>query len=134
MKQQDATKLLAALMILIMIIVPVAYMVTGPAPDNERTGEEEFEGYRYNPEFWTVNEPFESISDALNMTPYGVVNARYADIEIMTPQMIQWAKGELPIDDVNSLYKSNTTRLFYAEMKNNSFLLLSTMLPEKNDF
>jgi hypothetical protein len=139
MKQQDAYKLLAAFMILIMIIVPVAYVVTSPRSDlAAQTPEQQSQQEKYNPEFWSVNQPFDSISDALNMTPHGVVTANYVDIESMTPQMVQWARMELPIlNEVDSIYKSNTTRMYYASLqygKNISFLLLSTMFPEKNDF
>ncbi len=140
MKQQDAYKLLAAFMILIMIIVPVAYMVTSPGSElTQQTQEQQSQQEKYNPEFWVVNQPFYSISDALNMTPPGAVTANYADIESMTPQMIQWVRqdggiGSL-INEVDSkIYKSNTTKMYYAGLQNNSFLLLSTMLPEKNDF
>jgi hypothetical protein len=52
----------------------------------------------------------------------------------MTPQMIQWVITQLPVNEVDSLYKSNTTKMYYAGLQNNSFLLLSTMFPERNDF
>ncbi len=135
MRQEDAYKLLAAFMILIMIIVPVAYVITSPRDElTPQTNEQQSQQDQYNPEFWVVNQPFYSISDALNMTPDGAVTASYADLESMTPQMVQWAKTQLPVDDVDSLYKSNTTKMYFAGLQNNSFLLLSTMFPEKNDF
>ncbi len=135
MRQEDAYKLLAAFMILIMIIVPVAYVVTSPRDElTPQTNEQQSQQDKYNPEFWVVNQPFYSISDALNMTPDGVATADYADLESMTPQMVQWAKTQLPVDDVDTLYKSNTTKIYFAGLQNNSFLLLSTMFPEKNDF
>ncbi|MFZ2410105.1 MAG: hypothetical protein WAW23_00900 [Candidatus Methanoperedens sp.] len=140
MKQQDAYKLLAAFMILIMIIVPVAYVVTSPRSDTEsQTTPEESPQDKYNPEFWVVNSPFDSISDALKVTPVGAVSASYADIESMTPQMIQWTKTRLPVNDVDALYKSNTTKLYYASLPSfqqgaPNFLVLSTMFPEINDF
>jgi hypothetical protein len=140
MKQSDAYKLLAAFMISIMIIVPIAYMVTSqnvaqqtPAPPPPQD--------KYNPEYWVVNQPFYSISDALNMTPSGAITADYVDLGSMTPQMIQWVRTEgLPIiNEVDSLYKSNTTIMYYASLPSfqkgvPNFLLLSTMFPEKNDF
>lgn len=140
MKQQDAYKLLAAFMILIMIIVPVAYVVTSPRGDTtEENQKPESQPEKYNPEFWVVNSPFDSISDALKVTPVGAVSASYADIESMTPQMIQWTKTRLPVNDVDALYKSNTTKLYYASLPNfqqgaPNFLVLSTMFPEINDF
>src|SRR5659263_368849 len=52
--------------------------------------------------------------------------------------MIQWVSQEIPIiQEVDSLYKSNTSKMYYANIKegdNNSFLLLSTMSIPKNDF
>jgi hypothetical protein len=139
MKQQDAYKLLAAFMILIMIIVPVAYVITSPRSDTaSQTPGQTSQQDKYNSDFWIVNQPFYSISDALNMTPYGVVTADYFDVEGMTPQMSQWARQSFQIiSEADSVYKSNSTIVYYSNMqdgKNNSFLLLSTMSPEKNDF
>ncbi|VVB93836.1 Uncharacterised protein [uncultured archaeon] len=139
MKQQDAYKLLAAFMILIMIIVPVAYVITSPRSDSgsQTTGQQSQQD-KYNSEFWIVDQPFYSISDALNMTPYGAVMADYVDLEGMTPQMMQWARQNLQIiSEADSVYKSNSTKVYYSNLrygKNDSFLLLSTMSPEKNDF
>jgi hypothetical protein len=127
-----------------MIIVPVAYVVTSPRSETTQTPEQQSQQEKYNPEYWVIDQPFYSISDALNMTPYGVVTADYVDIESMTPQMIQWAR-QIKVDLVNypivswmdSLYNSNTTKVYYGHLKedkNESFLLLSTMFPEKNDF
>jgi len=143
MRQQDAYKLLAAFMILIMIIVPVAYVITSPRDTSQQINEQT-QQEKYNPEFWVINQPFYSISDALNMTPYGAVTADFVDVESMTPQMIQWAR-QIKVDLINypiinwidSLYKSNTTKVYYGHLKegkNESFLLLSAMFPEKNDF
>ncbi len=140
MKQQDAYKLLAAFMILIMIIVPVAYVITSPRSDTtQETEKQESQQEKYDPEFWIINQPFYSISDALNMTPYGAFSASYVDIEALTPQMMQWARNDLSIDQVDSLYKSNTTKMYYARLPSlnesePNFLLLSTMFPLKNDF
>lgn len=139
MKKQDMYKLLALLMILTMIIVPAAYVITSPRSDlSEETQEQQSSQEKYNPELWSVNQPFNSISDALSMTPYDVVTAQYVDLEGMTPQMIQWVRQDLSIiREVDSIYKSNTTRMYYAKLQeenNESFLLLSTMSPEKNDF
>ncbi len=145
MKQQNAFKLLAAFMIVIMIVVPVAYVITSPRSDTtQRTNEQETQGDKYDPYLWRINEPFNSISDALNMTPYGTVTANYMDTESMTPQMIQLARQtkidliDYPIISwMDSIYKSNTTKVYYSHLKdgkNESFLLLSTMSPERNNF
>lgn len=139
MKQQDAYKLLAAFMILIMIIVPVAYVITSPRSDtSSQTSSQQSQQDKYNPEFWIVNQPFYSISDALNMTPYGAIMADYVDLEGMTPQMAQWARQNFQIiGEADSVYKSNSTIVYYSNLHsgiNNSFLLLNAMSPEKNDF
>lgn len=135
MEQQDAYKLLAAFMILIMIVVPVAYVVTSQRSDlTQQTPDQQSQQEKYNPEFWVVNQPLYSISDALNMTPYGAVTADFVDLESMTPQMMQWARAQVPVNEVDSLYKSNTTKMYFARLQNNSFLLLSAMFPERNDF
>lgn len=143
MKQQDAYKLLAAFMILIMIVVPVAYVVTNPRSDSTPAEEQSLQE-KYNPEFWVINQPLYSISDALSMTPYTAVTADYIDLESMTPQMIQWARSfktelvSIPlVDFTDSIYKSNTTKVYSANLRydeDDSFLFLSTMFPERNDF
>jgi hypothetical protein len=139
MKQQTAYKLLAAFMILVMIIVPAAYVLTSPRSQTEQeTPQQTPQQEKYNPEYWTFNQPFYSISDALNMTPVGVVSATYTDLESMTPQMMQWVRQDVTvINEADTIYNSTTTKVYYAALKegnNNSFLLLSTMSPEKNDF
>ncbi len=145
MEKQTAYKILAAFMILVMIIVPMAYVLTSPRSQTEQeTPQPTSQQEKYNPEYWTINQPFYSIADALNMTPYNSTNAIYIDLESMTPQMIQWAQQE-KIDILNypivgwmdSIYKSNTTKVYYSHLKedrNESFLFLSTMSPERNDF
>jgi hypothetical protein len=138
MKKQDAYKLIAAFMILIMIIVPVAYVITSPSSNTESQPSNQSQQDKYNPEYWVVNQPFYSITDALNMTPYGAVTADYVDLEGMTPQMMQWARQNFQIiGEADSVYKSNSTIVYYSNLhsgNNNSFLLLNTMSPEKNDF
>ncbi len=134
MNPQDAYKLLAAFMILIMIIVPVAYVVTSPRSDLTQTPEQQEQQEKYDPEFWVISQPFYSISDALNMTPPGILTASFVDLESMTPQMVQFARMQMPVDEVDSLYKSNTTKMFFTRLPNDSLLLLSTMFPERNDF
>ncbi len=138
MKQSDTYKLLAAFMILIMIIVPLAYMVIDRGAITQKTPEPTPAVENYHPEYWVIDQPFYSISDALNMTPPGVVDANYVDLESMTPQMEQLTRQSLPlINEADSLYNSNSTKVYYSSLhygKNISFLILSTMYPEKEDF
>ena len=139
MKQQDAYKILAAFLVLTMLGSVFAYMFIGQKDNtNSETVNPNTNLDKYNPEFWTVSQPFNSISDALSMTPPGAIVSYYVDLGSMPPQMIQWVKQELPvITEVDSLYKSDTTIMYYASIKegtNNSFLLLSTMSIPKNDF
>ncbi|VVB96714.1 Uncharacterised protein [uncultured archaeon] len=139
MKQQDAYKLLAVFLILTMVFSVFAYMFSGPINDTTQEQNPETQQVKYDPQLWEVHPPFpfDSINDALNLTPVGAEIASYADLERMSPQMVQWTKTELPVTEVDSLYNSNTTRIYYSrikEDKNESFLLLSTMYPEKNDF
>jgi len=114
-------------------------MFSGPVNDTTQEQNPETQQVKYDPQLWEVHQPFpfDSINDALNLTPVGAEIASYADLERMSPQMVQWTKTELPVTEVDSLYNSNTTRIFYSrirEDKNESFLLLSTMYPDKNDF
>jgi len=139
MKQQDAYKILAAFLVLTMLGSVFAYIFIGQKDNtNSETVTPDTNLEKYNPEFWTVSQPFNSISDALSMTPPGAKVTYYVDLENMPPQMINWVRQEIPvIQEVDSLYKSNTSKMYYASIKegdNNSFLLLSTMFPMKNDF
>ncbi|MFZ3058245.1 MAG: hypothetical protein WA102_00780 [Candidatus Methanoperedens sp.] len=146
MKQQDAYKLLAAFMILIMIIVPVAYVITSPRSDSaSQTTAQQSQQDKYNPDYWTIDQSFYSIADGLNMTPYGATTADFVDIDGMTPQMkqavLQYSgdMGSLINDLDNRIYKSNTTKMYFATLPSiqqgvPNFLLLSTMYPDRNDF
>ncbi|VVB85408.1 Uncharacterised protein [uncultured archaeon] len=138
MKQQTAYKLLAAFLVLTMIFSVFAYIFINPGSQTAQEPQNQSQPEKYNPAYWTINQPFYSIADALNMTPVGVVAATYTDLESMTPQMVQWARQDVTvINEADTIYNSTTTKAYYAalkEGKNNSFLLLSTMSPEKNDF
>ena len=138
MKQQDAYKILAIFLGLTMVFSIFAYIFIGPNPVNDEQTNEETLKEKYDPEFWVIRQDFESISDALNMTPVGVEYANYVDLESMPPQMVQWARQDLPlIAEVDTIYNSSTNKMYYANLrdgKNGSFLLLSTMYPEKNEF
>jgi len=139
MKQQDANKLMAFFLAFIMVGSVFFYIIFQNIP-NQQTDDGTDDGTqdKYDPDFWTFDQPFYSISDALNITPPGAVSAEFVDLESMTPQMAEWTKMVNPIlAEVDSLYRSNTTKVFYSDMRygeNKSFLLFSTMDPEKNDF
>ncbi len=137
MKQQDLYKILAIFLGLTMVFSIFAYMFLGPSPDTTQQKNEQAQTEKYNQEFWVFSSPFNSISDALRITPLGAESASFIDLDGMPPQMIQWAKQDPTIRDLDSIYKSNTTKMYFANLregKNSSFLLLSTMFPEKNDF
>ncbi len=135
MKQQDANKLMAFFLAFIMLGSVFFYFVFQNIPDKQP--EEETQKEFYDPDLWTFDQPFDSISDALNITPVGAESASYLDLESMTPQMAQWARKEPLIGELDNIYKSNTTKMYYANLhngNNRSEMLLSTMSPEKNDF
>lgn len=137
MKQQDLYKILAFFLAFTMIFSIFAYIFISPQDNTQQQTEDQTKTY-YDPEFWTFDQPFNSISDALNITPPGAESASYVDLEKMTPQMAEWARQAQPIlKEVDTIYKTNTTRMYYSDLKyegNASFLLLSTMDPLKNDF
>ncbi len=138
MKRQDTYKVILALFLALTMVFSVFALFLNPRVDTTQEPQNQSQQEKYNPEYWTINQPFYSIADALNMTPVGVVSASYTDLESMAPQMMQWAKQDLPIiNETDTIYNSTTTKVYYAALKegeNNSFLLLSTMSPEKNDF
>lgn len=144
MKQQLAYKILAAFLVLTMLGSVFAYFFIGSKEDiTKETLPQDTNKEKYNEELWKVDQPFYSISDSLSMTPQVVDFAYYVDLEGMTPQMSEWTKSQDRfisdlIQEVDTkLYKSNTVKLYYAQIKegnDTSFLLLSTMYPQKNDF
>jgi hypothetical protein len=139
MKQETRYKILAIFLAIIMFGSVFFIMIDGLSDNtNRETVTPDTNLEKYNPEFWdSVNQPFYSISDALKMTPSGAVTASFVDLEDMPPQMKLWASSMLPVNQVDSIYKSNTTKMYHAilqEGENSSFLLLSTMLNPKNDF
>src|SRR5659263_48758 len=98
MKQQDAYKILAAFLVITMLGSVFAYMFIGKNDNsNSETVIPDTNPEKYNPEFWTVNQPFNSISDALSMTPPGAIVTYFIDLENMPPQMIQWVSQEIPV-------------------------------------
>ncbi|MCX9084401.1 MAG: hypothetical protein OIN87_06355 [Candidatus Methanoperedens sp.] len=139
MNQQDTYKILAAFLVITMLGSVFAYIFIGNTDNNDSQSVTQTTNTdKYNPDFWTVNEPFNTISDSLSMTPPGAEVAYYMDLENMPIQMIQLVRQEIQIiQEVDTLYNSNTTKMYYAGIKdgnNNSFLLLSTMSIPKNDF
>jgi hypothetical protein len=144
MKQEDTYKILAVFLVITMLGSVIAYFFIGK-DDNSNSNTDVTQNTNlntYNPDFWTLSQPFNSISDALNMTPPGVKEAYFVDLDSLTLQMIQMVRmdpnlGGLIQQMDSRLYKSNTTKLYYAGIedgKNGTFLLLSTMFPSKNDF
>ncbi len=139
MEKQNTYKVILALFLALTMVFSVFALFLSPRSETaQETPQQTPQQGKYNPEYWTMNQPFYSISDALNMTPVGVVLATYTDLESMTPQLMQWARQDVTvINEADTIYNSTTTKVYYAALKegnNNSFLLLSTMSPEKNDF
>ncbi|MDL5501902.1 MAG: hypothetical protein QSU88_01675, partial [Candidatus Methanoperedens sp.] len=144
MNQQLAYKLLAAFLVFTMLGSVFAYIFIGARDDTkQKNNTPDADLAKYDPDLWTVNEPFYSISDSLKMTPPGADVAYYVDLESMTLQMTQWTRLENTmtgglIQEVDTkLYKSNATKLYYADIRegnNKSLLLLSTMMNPNNDF
>ena len=137
MKQQDMYKILAFFLAFTMIFSIFAYIFINPQDNTQQQTEDQTQTY-YDPEFWTFDQPFDSISDALNITPSGAESASYVNLEKMAPQMAAWARQAQPVlNEVDTIYNSTTTKMYYSDIKssgNFSFLLLSTMDPLKNDF
>ena len=136
MKQQDMYKILAFFLAFTMIFSIFAYIFINPRDETQQQTEDQTQDH-YDPDLWTFNQPFGSISDALNITPAGAESASYLDLESMTPQMAQEMKKDPLIGELDNIYKSNTTKMYYANLldgNNRSIMVLSNMYPEKNDF
>jgi len=136
MKQQDANKLMAFFLTFIMLSSVFLSFVFQNIPDQQIEEEETTQDF-YDSELWTFNQPFDSISDALNITPVGAESASYIDLESMTPQMAQEIGKDPLFGQLDNIYKSNTTKVYYSNLlydNNRSEMVLSTMFPEKNDF
>ncbi len=106
MKQQDLYKILAFFLAFTMIFSIFAYIFINPQDNTQQQTEDQTQTY-YDPEFWTFDQPFGSISDALNITPPGAESASYIDLESMTPQMAQEIRKDPLIGELDNIYKSN---------------------------
>lgn len=139
MGKQNTYKVILAFFLALTMVLSVFALFLNPRSETEQeTPQSTPQQEKYNPEYWTMNQPFYSISDALNMTPVDAVSASYTDLDSMTPQMMQWVRQDVTvINEADIIYNSTTTKVYYAALKegeNNSFLLLSIMYPERNDF
>lgn len=142
MNQQLAYKLLAAFLVITMLGSVFAYIFIGDRDQTSQETQQQDESQEiFDEDLWFVDHPFFSLSDALNMTPDGAIFAVFMDLENMPPQMIQMVRQDPLLKEVDSIYKSNATKMFYArieegenENKSETFLLLSTMSIPRNDF
>jgi hypothetical protein len=83
-----------------------------------------------------INQPFNSLKDALNITPSGVTRAEYVNLQAasgtpMEPFLLGQLRSEgLPVEELNRLYGANTTHMYFAYLENNSFLLMARFNPQ----
>jgi len=124
-------KAIAAFLILTMVFSALVSFYWGGPPEQERE-QEEFNTFNIGGKL--VEYDFNSLSDALEMTPPGITQATFIDFEAMqgTP-LEQLARQVSPIEEVNRLYQSSTTKMYLTYL-NNTPLLLTTIYPRKIAF
>lgn len=80
-----------------------------------------------------VEHDFNSISDALKMTPPGITQATFIDFEAMQGTLLEQWTREVYTKEVDKLYQSNTTKMYFTYL-NNTPILLTTIFPRKIAF
>lgn len=134
---KTTSKIVAALLIGIMVFSAVAIYFERSVDSNMQvpyTVSEEPAGFNLDGKL--MEHSFGSISDALNMSPDGVLEANYADVERAKSDrnMSLWVSALRPGPaQFDALYNSSTLKMYTAVLPQ-SFVYLSQISPEKTAF
>lgn len=123
-------KAIAAFLILTMVFSALVSFYWGGPAEQERE-QEEFNTFNIGGKL--VEHDFNSISDALKMTPPGITQATFIDFEAMQGTLLEQWTREVYTKEVDKLYQSNTTKMYFTYL-NNTPLLLTTIYPRKIAF
>ncbi|MBE0523526.1 MAG: hypothetical protein IBX40_04225 [Methanosarcinales archaeon] len=153
MEQKTGAKIVAAFLALIMLLSIFPYFFNGnssnPSQDVQNNDYSDIQNDNFNVGGELIDHSFNSIADALQMSPPDTYSAQYIDVEYMNSTTAQlWNEyinpnittvGLISKSEVDSLYQSPTNpaqktftrQMYFAELPDNNFLLLSTMTPKR---
>ncbi|HID26402.1 MAG TPA: hypothetical protein EYP22_00925 [Methanosarcinales archaeon] len=137
-------KIIAAFLVFTMVLSSVAYFIGGNTNSNgEPTQTIEKETTNISTTSFRdlggrlVRHEFDSIGDALEITPPKVKYAQYIDVDaISDTPMYFWINQKLNdtiganLTMINQLYGSNTTKMYLSILDNKSVVLFNTIYPE----
>jgi uncharacterized protein YxeA len=151
MDQKTGAKIVAGFLALIMLLSIFTYFLNGDSSDSQQQNNQ-FDDYdniqndNFNVVGQLIDHDFNSIADALEMSPSDTYSAYYIDVEYMNSTTGElWNEylnpnitTVLPIrkSEVDNLYRSqtqfiSTRQMYFADLANGEFLLLSTMTPKR---
>jgi len=154
MDQKTGAKIVAGFLALIMLLSIFPYFLNGDSSDSQQQNNQ-FDDYdniqndNFNVGGQLIDHDFNSIVDALQMSPSDVYSAQYIDVEyinsttnklwfeVLNPNIT--TVNKISKNEVDSIYNSptspqekiSTRQVYYAELPNNNFLLLSTITPKR---
>jgi hypothetical protein len=151
MDQKTGAKIMAGFLALIMLLSIFPYFLNGDSSNSQQQNNQ-FDDYdntqndNFNVGGQLIDHNFNSIADALQMSPSDTYSAYYIDVEYMNSTTGElWNEylnpnitTVLPIrkSEVDNLYRSqtqfiSTRQMYFADLANGEFLLLSTMTPKR---
>jgi hypothetical protein len=154
MDQKTGAKIMAGFLALIMLLSIFPYFLNGDSSNSQQQNNQ-FDDYdniqndNFNVGGQLIDHNFNSIADALQMSPSDVYSAQYIDVEyinsttnklwfeVLNPNIT--TVNKISKNEVDSIYNSptspqekiSTRQVYYAELPNNNFLLLSTITPKR---
>jgi len=151
MDQKTGAKIMAGFLVLVMLLSIFPYFLDGGSSNSQQQNNQ-FDDYDYiqNDNFnvggQLIDHNFNSISDALEMSPPDTYSAQYIDVEYMNSTTGEFWNDYLnpnittvvPIrkSEVDGLYRSqtqfiSTRQMYFADLPDDEILLLSTMTPKQ---
>ncbi|HUW67113.1 MAG TPA: hypothetical protein VMW20_03600 [Candidatus Nanoarchaeia archaeon] len=151
MDQKTGAKIMAGFLVLVMLLSIFPYFLDGGSSNSQQQNNQ-FDDYDYiqNDNFnvggQLIDHNFNSISDALKMSPPDTYSAQYIDVEYMNSTTGEFWNDYLnpnittvvPIrkSEVDGLYRSqtqfiSTRQMYFADLPDDEILLLSTMTPKQ---
>jgi hypothetical protein len=153
MDQKTGAKIMAGFLALIMLLSIFPYFFSGDSQNTQQDVQNnQFDDYNdiqndnFNVGGQLIDHSFNSIADALQMSPPDTYSAYYIDVEYMNSTTGEfWNEylnpnittvEQIRKSEVDNLYRSqtqsiSTRQMCFAEQANDNFLLLSTMTPKR---
>lgn len=147
MNPKTGVQIIAAFMILSMILSSVAYFIGSDGSDNQNEQAGNFQNTQddyFDVGGMQVLSGFASITDGLKMSTPDTYAAQFIDVEyIASTEFSPWNE-QLPVNlttvqvrnkgEVDGLYMTSTEQIYFAQLLDGEFLLMSTMTPKRVNF